>query len=181
MAAEKASAAYGCEGLPGDTMTGPVTIDIIKERMKEFGLTEQVHANRVLVKTVPGKVHDAIGTLQTMLGCNRLITISTLDNGETFELLYHVIGPHRIIITLEIDLPRSQPTTPTVSDILPPAGIYERQIHDLFGIIFEGNPNLKKIILNEDWPEHEYPLRKDWKPGPDTFYGGIKVERSEGN
>jgi NADH:ubiquinone oxidoreductase subunit C len=68
--------------------------------------------------------------------------------------------------------------TPTVSDLLPPAGIYERQIHDLFGITFEGHPGLKKLMLNEDWPENEHPLRKDWKPNPDVFYGGIK--RGEG-
>jgi NADH:ubiquinone oxidoreductase subunit C len=112
-----------------------------------------------------------------VLGFDRLITISTLDNSETFELLYHLIGPHRIIITLAIDLPRDKPVTHTVSDLLPPAGIYERQIHDLFGIVFEGHPGLKKVILNEDWPDHEYPLRKDWKPNPGEFYGGIKAER----
>lgn len=158
-------------------MTHRITIDTIKERIKEFGTPEQVRVNRVRVKTTPDKLHDAIRASQAILECDRLITISTVDNGETFELLYHLIGPHRIIISLAIDLPRDHPVTPTISDLLPPAGIYERQIHDLFGITFEGHPDLKKIILNEDWPENEHPLRKDWKPGPDTFYGGIKVER----
>jgi Ni,Fe-hydrogenase III component G len=37
---------------------------------------------------------------------------------------------------------------------------------------------MKRIMLNEDWPADEYPLRKDWKPDADTFYGGIKGERS---
>ncbi|MDD1694728.1 MAG: NADH-quinone oxidoreductase subunit C [Methanoregula sp.] len=158
-------------------MIRPVTIDTITERMKEFGTVEKVRKNRIRVKTVPDRIHDAVTSSQAMLGFDRLITISTADNGDTFELLYHLIGPHRIIISLSIELPREKPVTPTVSDILPPAGIYERQIHDLFGIVFEGNPNMKKIILNEEWPENEFPLRKDWKPGPDVFYGGIKVER----
>jgi len=159
-------------------MTRLVTPEMITERMKEFGTVEQVRKNRIRIKTVPEKIHDAITTAQAMLGFDRFITISTADNGETFELLYHLIGSHRIIISLSVDLPRDHPVTPTVSDILLPAGIYERQIHDLFGIMFEGNSNLKKIILNEDWPGNEYPLRKDWKPGPDVFYGGIKVERT---
>jgi membrane-bound hydrogenase subunit beta len=159
-------------------MTRLVTIETIPERMREFGTAEQVRTNRVIIKTVPDKLHDAIKAAQAILECNRLITISTVDNGETFELLYHLIGPHRIIVTFAINLPRTQPDTPTVSDLLPPAGIYERQIHDLFGITFKGHPGLQKIILNEDWPDDEYPLRKDWKPGPDTFYGGIKVERT---
>ena len=158
-------------------MTSQVTAETITERMKEFGPVEQVRKNRVRIKTVPDRIHDAITTSQSILGFDRLITISTADNGDTFELLYHLIGPHRIIISMSIDLPREKPVTPTVSDILPPAGIYERQIHDLFGIVFEGHPDLKKIILNEDWPGNEYPLRKDWKPNPDVFYGGIRVER----
>jgi NADH:ubiquinone oxidoreductase subunit C len=158
-------------------MIRPVTPDVITEKMKEFGPVELVRKNRVRVTTVPGKIHDALMTSLAILGFDRLITISTFDHGETFELLYNLIGPHRSIISLSLSLPRNEPVTPTVSDLLPPAGIYERQIHDLFGIVFEGHPDLKKLMLNEDWPENEYPLRKDWKPGPDTFYGGIKAER----
>ena len=156
----------------------PVTTDMITEKMKEFGTVEQVRKNRIRVKTVPDRLHDAITISQAVLGFDRLITISTIDNSGTFELLYHLIGPSRIIISLAIDLPRNQPVMHTVSDLLPPAGIYERQIHDLFGIVFEGHPGLKKVILNEDWPDNEYPLRKDWKPDPGGFYGGIKVERT---
>ena len=159
-------------------MTRPVTLETITERMKEFGTVEQVRKNRIRIKTVPDRIHDAITTSQAMLGFDRLITISTVDNGETLELLYHLIGPHRIIMSLCVDLARDKPAIATVSDLLASAGIYERQIHDLFGIIFEGHPGLKKLMLNEDWPDNEYPLRKDWKPVPGVFYGGIKVERN---
>ena len=68
-------------------MTRPVTLDTITEKMKEFGTVEQVRKNRIRVKTVPDKLHDAIMTSQAMLGFDRLITISTIDQGETFELL----------------------------------------------------------------------------------------------
>jgi NADH:ubiquinone oxidoreductase subunit C len=180
MAAEKARTWCGSPRKKpnGGIMIRPVTLDTITERMKEFGTVEQVRKNRLRIKTVPGRLHDAITTSQAVLGFDRLITISTVDNGETFELLYHLIGPDRIIISLATDIPRNQPVTHTVSDLLPPAGIYERQIHDLFGITFEGHPGLKKITLNEDWPDNEYPLRKDWKPNPGEFYGGIKAERT---
>jgi len=115
--------------------------------------------------------------VQNLLHCDRLITISTADNGTALELIYHLTGPHRTVISLSVSLPRDKPEIASVHDILTPAGIYERQIHDLFGIGFSGHPNLKRIILNEDWPDTEYPLRKDWKPGPGTFYGGISMER----
>jgi len=159
-------------------MTGPVTLDLIAEKMKESGASEQVRRNRIRITTTPDKVHDTIRTVQAMFGFDRLITISAVDNSSTLELVYHLTGPHRMVVSIAVGLPRDQPAIATVSDILPPAAIYERQIHDLFGIMFTGHPGLARIVLNEDWPKNEYPLRKDWKPDPDTFYGGIKGERS---
>jgi NADH-quinone oxidoreductase subunit C len=158
-------------------MTNPLTLDFVQENMKEFGTVEQARSNRIRIKSTTEKIRDAIKTTRELLGCDRLITISAADNSRTLELIYHLTGPHRMVVSLAIELPRDAPKTPTTSDILIPAGIYERQIHDLFGILFLGNPNLKRIILNEDWPENEYPLRKDWKLDPKTFYGGIKAGR----
>jgi NADH:ubiquinone oxidoreductase subunit C len=157
-------------------MTAPLTLDYVTEKMKEYGTAEQVRSNRIGIRTTPEKVCNAIQNALESLGCDRLITISTADNGTTFELFYHLIGPHRTIVSITIEVPRDKPEVISMSGILPPAGIYERQIHDLFGIMFRGHPDLKKIILNEDWPPDEFPLRKDWEKNPDTFYGGIKVE-----
>ena len=158
-------------------MTGPLTLDMVAGKMKDFGVTEQVRRNRIRITTTPDTVHDTIRTVQAMFGFDRLITISAVDNSRTLELVYHLTGPHRMVVSIAVELPRDLPAISTVSDILPPAAIYERQIHDLFGIVFPGHPGLARIVLNEDWPDNEYPLRKDWKPNPGEFYGGIKVER----
>ncbi len=144
--------------------------------MSRFGPVEMIRANRIRVTVEPGSVREAVAALQESLSCERLITISTADNGRQFELIYHFTGPHRSIISVATRLNRESPAMPTLSDILPPAGIYERQIHDLFGVTFTGHPGLAHIMLNEDWPEGEYPLRKDWKPVPGRFYGGIRKE-----
>jgi membrane-bound hydrogenase subunit beta len=158
-------------------MASPLTLDFVSQKMKEFGNIEQVRGNRIRIKTTPDRVRDAIKTSQVLLSCDHLITISAVDNSKTLELVYHLTGPHRTIVSIAVELPRDVPEIASTSDFLPPAGIYERQIHDLLGIVFSGHPDLRRIILNEDWPENEYPLRKDWKPGPDTFYCGVKVER----
>ena len=158
-------------------MIGPITLDLVKEKIQDIGTAEQVRSNRIRITTTPGLVRDTIISVQEQLSCDRLLTISAADNGKTLELIYHLTGPHRMIISIAIELSRDTPEVPTTADILIPAGIYERQIHDLFGVRFLGRPDLKKIILNEDWPANEYPLRKDWTPSPDTFYGGIKGER----
>lgn len=157
-------------------MNQPISVEAVQEAMKETGTAEPARSNRIMVATTPGMVRKALATIMGPLGCDRLITISTADTGTALELIYHLTGPHRTIISLATILPRESPEIVSVSDILLPAGIYERQIHDLFGIVFRGHPCLKRIILNEDWPPDEFPLRKDWKRGPDTFYGGIKEE-----
>jgi NADH:ubiquinone oxidoreductase subunit C len=179
MEAEKDNGYHWVQGKHqgGDLMTPALMLDFVMEIIKELGTAEQVRSNRIRIVTTPEKVRNVISRTMEVLGCDRLVTISAVDNGRTLELIYHLIGPHRTVVSVMIDLPRDSPRTVSVSDILPPAGIYERQIHDLFGISFPGHPGLKKIILNEDWPADEYPLRKDWEKRPDAFYGGIKEEK----
>jgi NADH:ubiquinone oxidoreductase subunit C len=155
-------------------MNQPIPVEAVEEAIKGKGNAEPARSNRIRVMTEPGMIRELLPIIMDSLMCDRLITISTADNGTTLELHYHLTGPHRTIISLATKLPREMPEIASVSDILLPAGIYERQIHDLFGIVFRGHPGLKRIILNEDWPPNEFPLRKDWKRDPDTFYGGIK-------
>ena len=150
--------------------------ETVKQALDDLGTVEQVRWNRVKVVTKPDKVREGILRARSILGCDHLVQISAADNGKTLELIYHLTGPHRMVIALAIELPRDKPEVPTTSDLLPPAGIYERQIHDLLGITFLGHPALKRIILNEDWPANEYPLRKDWKMDPNRFYGGVHEE-----
>jgi membrane-bound hydrogenase subunit beta len=157
-------------------MTGTLTLDQVKAALDTFGPVTQLRANRIQVVTGTEKARDAIKVAYEAFSCERLIQMSAADTGEVFELTYHLTGLHRMVVSIRVNLPRGDPVVPSVHDLLPPAGIYERQIHDLFGIVFSGHPNLKRIILNEDWPEKEFPLRKDWKPEKGTFYGGIREE-----
>ncbi|MFA5213634.1 MAG: NADH-quinone oxidoreductase subunit C [Methanoregula sp.] len=157
-------------------MTDPLTQDVVAGTMSAFGTVEQVRKNRFRITTTPNRIRDAVKTVQGALSCDRLVTISTADTRQEFELHYHFTGQHRTLVTVTIALPRDAPELPTMSDLLLPAGIYERQIHDLFGIVFIGHPDLARILLNEDWPENEHPLRKDWKPDGKTFYGGTRPE-----
>jgi NADH:ubiquinone oxidoreductase subunit C len=151
-------------------------VETVKEALGDLGTVEQVRWNRTKVTTTVEKVREAILRSQSILDCNHLVQIAAVDNGKTFELIYQLSGPHRMVVALAIELPRDKPEAPTTSDLLPPAGIYERQIHDLLGITFRGHPNLTRIILNEDWPANEFPLRKDWKMDPNRFYGGVHEE-----
>lgn len=154
-----------------------LTLNFVRETIKEWGTAEQVRSNRIKITTNPENIRTAITAARDILLCDRLVTMSSVDNGRSLELIYHLIGPHRMVVSVATELPRDKPEIQSMADYLLPAGIYERQIHDLLGIDFNGHPDLKKLILNEDWPAEEHPLRKDWKQDPDIFYGGIKGER----
>lgn len=154
--------------------------EALGEILKDLGSVEQVRANRLVISAGADRAREVLGILKEVFSCDRLITMSSVDTGEMLELIYHLTGPHRVVLSVSVKVPRSGPAVPTVSDILPPAGLYERQIHDLLGIDFPGHPGLKRIVLNENWPEGEYPLRKDWKPAPETWYGGPGKEGRHG-
>ena len=78
-----------------------------------------------------------------------------------FELNYHLLSiPKRAIVRLRVRLPGAEPVIDSVVDIWPTANWHEREIFDLFGIRFEGHPNLKRMLLPDDW--EGYPLRKDY-------------------
>ncbi|MBE3598284.1 MAG: NADH-quinone oxidoreductase subunit C [Limnochordaceae bacterium] len=80
---------------------------------------------------------------------------------ERFEVVYHLLDVHeRRRLRLRVPLPEQDPRLDTVSDLWPSANWAEREVFDLFGIRFEGHPNLKRILMPDDWQGH--PLRKDY-------------------
>ena len=101
-----------------------------------------------------------------------LMCLSGVDYKEKFAVAYHLhsLKQHHVI-GLKAMLPRETPSLPTVDDVWPAANFQEREAFDLFGIVFEGSKDLRRILLPPDWEGH--PLRKDYKY-PD-FYHGIKV------
>ncbi len=74
-------------------------------------------------------------------------------------------------ITLKVDVAVDKPNVPTVTHIWPSANWHEREAYDMVGIMFSGHPDLRRILLPDDYPG--YPLRKDFKVP--EFYQGMKV------
>ena len=78
-----------------------------------------------------------------------------------FEMNYHLLSiPLRQIVRLRVWLPGKEPVVSTVIPVWPTANWHEREIFDLFGIRFEGHPDLHRILMPDDW--EGYPLRKDY-------------------
>jgi NADH-quinone oxidoreductase subunit C len=78
-----------------------------------------------------------------------------------FELNYHLLSiSRREAIRLRVRLPGESPVIESVVSVWPTANWHEREIFDLFGVRFEGHPNLQRILMPDDW--EGYPLRKDY-------------------
>ena len=91
---------------------------------------------------------------------------------ERFELVVQLLSITKSErIRVKVQVPESDPTMPTLFDLHPTAEALEREVFDMFGIGFEGHPDLTRILMPEDWDGH--PLRKDYAVGriPVQFKG----------
>ena len=95
---------------------------------------------------------------------NFLSDISAVDRfplEPRFEVNYHLLSiPLRQTVRLRVWVSGDDPVVPTVIPVWPTANWHEREIFDLFGIRFEGHPELHRILMPDEW--EGYPLRKDY-------------------
>lgn len=106
-----------------------------------------------------------------MLSC-----LTAVDNGpaaDTMEVIYSLYSiPFNHHLTLKVTVSRKDPNIDSVSMIWKTANWHEREAFDMFGIRFNGHPDLRRILLPADW--EGYPLRKDYKH--QEYYRDVRVE-----
>ena len=95
----------------------------------------------------------------------RFVIITGIDSDDCFEILYHFSNDETgCVITVKAFIrDREKPSIESIAPFVPAAEWIEREIHDLLGIDFENHPNLRRLILADNWPEGVYPLRKEVK------------------
>ena len=82
------------------------------------------------------------------------------ESSPRFEVVYHVYSlQYRRRLRLKVRVGNGQ-AVPTVTELWPTANWHEREVYDLFGVPFEGHPDLRRILTPDDWEGH--PLRKDY-------------------
>jgi NADH-quinone oxidoreductase subunit C len=102
-----------------------------------------------------------------------LMCLSGVDNAnDTLGVVYHLYSTtlgHKL--TLKVNVPKDNPHAATVERVWRTADWHEREAYDLFGIVFDGHHDLRRILLPDDWEGH--PLRKDYQVP--EYYNGMKV------
>jgi NADH-quinone oxidoreductase subunit C len=137
----------------------------------------------VFKKALPGIEVQAIQGHQDVLlvvdraDVHRVLEVARRDETLAFDFLRDLCGvdyeadglevvyqlwsyKHRHGVTIKVPVPTADATIATVSDIWRAADWFEREVRDMFGIVFEGHPNMVPLLLPEDMFDH-FPLRKD--------------------
>lgn len=100
------------------------------------------------------------------LGFDYLITIVGMDWKESFGCIYYLQNADNEVISVKVTTTdRETPMLHSIADLWAIACIYEREVYDFFGIVFIGNPDMRRLFLSIDWKG--YPLRKDYDENPE--------------
>ncbi len=122
----------------------------------------RIEARRVFVEVPRDRFKVCMERMVHAFNIAYIVTITGVDLGEELELIYHLwCEKENVLISVRVKLPKEAPHIETVTDLLPGAVLYEREVFDMLGVIFEGHPDLRRLLLPEDWPEGVHPLRKD--------------------
>ncbi len=110
-----------------------------------------------------------------------LSSLTGVDYGieeNRFGVVYHLASiPYKTQLTLKISVENNRdlndlPSFPSITSVYRTADWHEREAYDLVGIFFEGHPDLRRILLPDDW--EGFPLRKDYKTA--EYYKGIRID-----
>jgi Ni,Fe-hydrogenase III component G len=120
-------------------------------------------AQRVYIEIKPAALVKIATYIFKDLGA-RFNIASGVDGREEMEILYHfTIEEISLLISLRVRLPKSKLEIDSLTCVFEGANWIEREIHELLGIDFKGHPDLRRLLLPDDWPEGVYPLRRDYQ------------------
>jgi len=138
----------------------------VGEVLKELGdaviEVECCETRRGWARIDPERTVEVAETMLAMAGA-RLATATALDVRDGIDILYHwAIEPQGVVVTLKVLAERPALAVDSIAGAVPAANWIEREMHDLLGAQFRGHPDMRRLILDDSWPEGVYPLRKDF-------------------
>jgi len=94
----------------------------------------------------------------------RFNTASGVDHRNYMEILYHfTLEDINLLISLRVKLIKPKLEIDSLATVFEGINWIEREIHEILGINFKGHPDLRRLLLPDDWPDGVYPLKRDYK------------------
>ena len=132
----------------------------------EAGAARREGANLPAVRVAPQRLLPLMKRLRedTRFGFDLLLDHTAIDwpdQGcfEVLYILYSTVHGHCLMVACRV--PRDRPVVPSVSGIWPIALWQEREVFDMFGVLYDDHPDLRRLFLEDEW--EGYPLRKDYQ------------------
>ncbi|MFZ0661654.1 MAG: NADH-quinone oxidoreductase subunit C [Acidobacteriaceae bacterium] len=119
--------------------------------------------NELTITIAKDQIREAARTVQ-QAGYNFLEDVTCVDwhpSEPRFHVVYHILShsmKERVRLVAQVE--SMDPTIDSIIPVWPSANFYEREVWDLFGVRFNGHPNLRRIMMPDEWQGH--PLRKDY-------------------
>ena len=152
---------------------------LIEAKRPDCVLSWDVSFGELSVDVAPANIAGLVDFLKTDNACNfsTLVDLTAVDYPERpkrFEVVYHFLSMfqnHRIRLKMAI---REDEIVPSITEVHPSANWFEREVFDMFGILFSGHPDLRRILT--DYGFRGYPLRKDF---PTTGYVELRYDEAQ--
>ncbi|HWP82340.1 MAG TPA: NADH-quinone oxidoreductase subunit C [Bacteroidota bacterium] len=156
-------------------MTPQEIYDNLKAKFGDAILEAKLDALQPWIRIAPERAKDIALFLrdEQPFQFDYMMCLSGIDyNDGNLGVVYHLFSMvHKHKIVLRANTSKENPRVQSVSSVWGTANWHEREAFDMFGIIFDGHPDLRRILCPDDYPG--YPLRKDFKVP--EFYNGMKV------
>ena len=120
---------------------------------------------RIYITVSPSDVVEAARRLHQDMGA-RFCIASGMEMETVFEILYHFMFENEssplygVLASIRICLDKNTPVADSITSAVPAAVWIEREMHELLGIEFRNHPDMRPLLLPEDWPKDVYPLRR---------------------
>jgi NADH-quinone oxidoreductase subunit C len=152
-------------------MDGDAILARLRDRLGDRVVESHAHHGDHTAVLARDAVADALRFCRDEAGLrfDLLVDITAVDyvkfpgreDGPRFEVVYHLYSvPHNHRVRLKVQVEEDDPVVPTASGLWPIANWLEREVWDMFGIRFDGHPDLRRLLLYEEFVGH--PLRKDY-------------------
>lgn len=137
-------------------------LEELLEEMKSKYPTVEVDAQKGFIMVPVNSLVPLMRDLKENYGFNYLTNVTAADYLEYFETVYDVsIIGEADMLHVKTRVDRKHPVVPSMVPIWGGAIWQEREVYDLMGITFQDHPDLRRILLDDDWQDH--PLRKDYQ------------------
>lgn len=136
----------------------------LPDGLERFALSSSERLGELTVEIAPERIVEACLFLKNDRQFERLSSVTAVDRYPSqprFEIVYHLQSiAHNLRLRLKCRLAGERPEIDAVTAVWRSANWYEREVFDLFGVTFRNHPDLRRILMPEDWEGH--PLRKDY-------------------